>query len=231
MTSGNGQNLLPGNNPPPDVMREDAIEFLVRWAQAEGPDRGPFVIDREGSNLNLSGVAIPAWLMTVLNVLAGHPMTPYAHDRATLHRDLILMGAAAWAQILSQWANDDDTRNLVHIIRTEEQLRREVYVEELMLNFVEDLAIIAGTLELKIAASAHAAVYDQLHRLFHHIEQVQDHTFWRPTLHLMLANTPEILLALHMLGDHDRYRHDDSYISWQHIIGGAAKNGIKDSTG
>jgi len=219
------QSLLPGNNPPPDVMREDAIEFLVRWAESEGPDRGPFIIDTDGATAMLHGVSVPAWLMMVLNVLAGHPMTPYAHDRSTLHRDLVLMGAAAWAQILSQWSNDENTANLVHIIRTEEQLRREVYVEELMLNFVEDLAIIAGTLELKIAAAAHTAVYDQLQRLFHHIEQVHDRTFWRPTLHHMLANTPEIRQALRMLGESERYRHDDAFVAWQHIIGGAASNG------
>jgi len=119
------QSLLPGNNPPPDVMREDAIEFLVRWAESEGPDRGPFIIDTDGATAMLHGVSVPAWLMMVLNVLAGHPMTPYAHDRSTLHRDLVLMGAAAWAQILSQWSNDENTANLVHIIRTEEQLRRD----------------------------------------------------------------------------------------------------------
>lgn len=203
--------------PTPAENRDDALNFLTSYLLNNAADRGPFQI-KKGENQPLPGVSVPTWLMTVLNILAGRPEFPYAHDRQQLHRDLVYLGSAAMVHVLTKWADDPDTRYAANIVRHEEQLRQGLFTEELLMSYVEDLAVATQLLELKIAAGRKEAVYQQLLTLMHHAEQTHDRSFWRPTMLRMLFNVPEITDAIHWLAEDDQYRYRDDVQAWLAIM-------------
>lgn len=200
--------------PDPDTLRDDAILFLRQFLVSQAPDRGPFQIQK-GDNQQLPGISIPAWMMQGLSTLAGRPELPYNHDRATLHRDLIFMGLAAYVQVLSQWSQDPSIRHTTHIIRQEEQFRRGLHIQETLLNYTEDLSMLASVLDLKLRVGDHDAVYEELERTFHHLEQIEDRTFWRPTITSMVFALPEVQQALDTLGMSGRFAFDEDYQAWR----------------
>lgn len=205
------------NAPLPAENRDDALNFLTSYLLNNAADRGPFQI-KKGENQLLPGVSIPVWLMSVLNILAGRPEFPYSHDRQVLHRDIVYLGAAALVHVLTKWADDPDTRYVSNVVRHEEQLRQSLFTEEMLLNYMEDLAIAASLIELKQTAGRKQAVFEQVLALMHHAEQTQDRAFWRPTLLKLIFNVPEITDAMRWLADDDQYRYQPDVQAWLSIM-------------
>lgn len=203
---------------PPGVVQQEAQHFLFQWLQTQGPHRGIFTVEKDPANQMFPGVSLPPWLITLLNQISGHPALGYNYDRTTMHRDLLFLAVAAVIQTLQQYDHSDEQEQAVHIIRAQNALRQELFVEELMLNYVEDLAVAAGLLSLKLSAHSMHAVYEQLRKLFHHIEQTQDQEFWRPLLIKLTLNVPEIRQALQVLSESDFYRYDRDYQAWLAIF-------------
>lgn len=201
------------NAPPPDDLRDDAIQFLASYLQRNAPDRGPFKLQK-GENQQLPGISVPAWLMNILNILSGRPELPYAHDRPTLVRDLVYMGVAAYTHVLTEYVDDPEMKLATNMVRHEEQFRQAFYSQELMLSYVETLGMVAGMLQLKMAAGNRQAVYEDLQRVFHHIEQLPDRAFWRPTLLRLVFNIPEVNGALQFLNDEPMYRMRADFSAW-----------------
>lgn len=205
------------NAPIPEDNRDDVLAFLSSYLQQNAPDRGPFQL-KKGENQQIPGVSLPIPLVNVLNIISGRPETPYNHDRATLVRDLLYLGAAAWIHVLTQYNDDPNLRYAANIVRHQEQLRQQIYVEELLMNYVEDLAVIAGLLELKLQARRRQAVYQQLAMLLHHAEQITDRAFWRPTILRMIFNVPEVRDALDFLVEEPSYRLRADVDAWVNIM-------------
>lgn len=216
------QRSVMAGNTPPDMLRFDAIQTLIQYINQEGPDRGAFTITKDGTNQQLPGISVPSWLMQVLNILSGQDALPYGHDRSTLHRDLVYMGAMAYVHVLLQeQPGDEQVQWAAHIIRQEELIRRDLFLEELSMHWVEDLAVAAGTLELRMKAGTKSAIYSQLQGLFMFVQEIKDKTFWRPTMLRQMLHTPEVVKAMEILGEDEQFRIDPEYEAWVSMLDGA----------
>jgi len=215
-----GLSVIPMSDlPPQDMIHEDVVRFLIKYLQQHGSNRGAFKLERGEGNQQLPGVSLPPWLITAINMLSGHPAMPYNHDRQSYIRDALFMATMAHAQVLTGYdGQNPELKFTLHIIRQEEAFRRELYVQEMLMNFVEDLGIVCGMIELKIKAGARDAVYRELERLFAFVSGIEDIEFWRPTILRFMVRTPEIQDAMKYVGEKDTYFFDTSYQAWKGIL-------------
>lgn len=212
------RNGIDPNYIPPGILQEEATQFLFAWIKSQGPHRGVFKIEKDPANQQFPGVTLPPWLITLLNQIAGHPALGYNYDRTTMHRDLLFLAVAAVVQVLSTYDKSDEVQQAVHIVRSQAALRQELFVEELMLAYTEDLAISAGVLDLKLRAHALGPLHTQLKKMFHHVEQIADREFWRPMIRRLLLSVPEVQQTIEMLGESDQYLYDTDFQAWAHML-------------
>jgi hypothetical protein len=200
-------------------MRSEAGQYIMGYLAQHGSARGPIKIEKEAGNQPLPGLSLPGWMMQVLNIIAGHPALPYGHDRAAAVRDMLYLSLAAYAEVLSRYeTNDPDVDFATHIIRQEQAMRRDLYVEETLLHFVEDLAVVAVVLELKIKSGSRQVVFEELESIFHHIENLSDTKFWRPTIMRMALNVPEIRAAMQFVWEGETFHHHPKVSAWMQLL-------------
>jgi hypothetical protein len=203
---------------------DDAATVLYDFLRSAGPTRGGYQIDPNARTQQLPGVSVPVLLIQAMNMLSGHPLLPYGYDRAALHRDLLYMAISAYARVLVEQEDQAPAGPFIeHIAAMEKVFRSELFIEEMNMRFVEDLAVAAGSLELRMKIGSHEAVYDQLKKVFDFVGGVQD-SFWRPLLLQFLWNIPEIRDGLAFLKEEFQYALDDQVIAWDHMIQNARES-------
>lgn len=202
------------------MIEGEAAQFIVSYLEQYGSERGAFKLDKgDGNNQQLPGVSVPAWLISTMNMLSGHPALPFNNDRPSLHRDILFLGCAALCNVLARYnEGDEQVRFSMHILRQEEALRREMFVEEAQNAFIEDLAFVSSILLLKLNVGAKQAIYETLERLFHYVQNIDDVIFWRPTVLQMMLKIPEISLSMRALAEDPFYKYDSKFEAWAHML-------------
>jgi hypothetical protein len=204
----------------------DAYSILQQWLVREGPARGPFQPIKDQPNQQLPGISIPAWLVQVLNMLAGHPALPYNYERPTLHRDIIFFGAAALVEALMQTDPDDpDVSRDAHVLASELALRKDMFIEELHMNYIENIAVAAQALQLRINAGSYEGVFTTLQSLFGHVAGISDREFWRPTILQLLLNVPEVEDALKFLARSAKHNVTTEFQAWTQMLDASREEG------
>ncbi len=210
-----------GNNwTPPDILQDSAINVIIQFLQQQGSSRGPYKLERDGTNQLLPGVTLPAVFVQAINMLANHPALGYGGDRPALHRNFLFQALMANVVVLSEEAPKDDVavRFGEHIVNAEINLRSEMYIEEMNMNFIEDLAIAAGSLELRISTGSREAVFQLLEKLFKFIRSLSDRVFWQPALLRLMGNVPEIQEAMSFLREDLKYTNDPDFQAWSDLL-------------
>ena len=198
-------------------VRNDAIEIINAYIAQNRHGRGPFMLHEDGSNQVLPGITVPSWLAMLLNWLCSSDLTPYNNDRPAMLRDLLLLGAAGVYSALQRVREQEEgVARGVHIIRHEETLRADLYIEELMLNYTEDLAVAAQGLQLKLEAGDSEEVFNSLKKLFDHATTAPSN-FWRITILGLVFGCPEVNAAIQHLRDQWRYASDHEFNGWAQL--------------
>ena len=204
---------------PMEIVRNDVADFIQAYLDENRHGRGPFQLRDGQQNQMLPGLTVPPWLAMIVNQLSSDRRLAYNNDRPSLLRDMLVLAAAGFYNHLSADApNDPSLRDAIHIIRHEETLRRELYVEQLLVQYTEDLTFVADLLTMKMAAGSREAVYHDLKRLFDHAASIGDHEFWRPTILRAMRRIPEITAALAWLREQPWYRFDDECMNWVDLL-------------
>ena len=204
---------------PPNIMRREMSDVLIEFLERYGPVRGAMQAGQSGHNQTIPGVSVPVWLATILNMLASDPRLPYGHDRQTLHRDLLWIGAYAYAEILSRQRGgevgtpEEDWPN--HVTHLQESLRRSAYDIEQRLYFIDTLAPFMESLSAALEAHASSQVYELMQTVMQQVARAEP-TFWRPMLQRMVFAFPEARQALRYLWE-TNWSHTADFEAWVHI--------------
>lgn len=198
----------------PDAIRNDAVDIISTYIAQNRHGRGPFLLQQDEQRTTLPGMVVPSWLGMLLNELCSSDLTQYNNDRPGMLRDLLFLGAAGVLSAIARTRDDDPlVQRGIHMIRHEETLRSELYVEELLLNYVEDITIVAQALRLKMEAGDHEEVFNSLRRLFDHATSAPT-TFWRRTILRLMFGSAEVREALAFLRDEPRFSWSHEYQGW-----------------
>ena len=207
------------NHAPAAMMRQDALVFLEQHIRQTHQQRGPFFLVNNEASQMLPQTSLPAWLMTIINQVTSDQRFGYNNDRQALVRDCIFYYMAALVSAAGQDSpGEPSITQAAHIIRHEENLRRELYGEELLMRYTEDFIILARGLSLKMQAGSHRAVYNGLMSIFTHVQGIADQNYWRPTILRMVLNTPEVQAAVQFLMRDESYANTQAVQGWYSLM-------------
>lgn len=201
----------------PDLMRDDVAMFIRQYIAQNNHQRGPFELRDNATTQLMPGVTVPAWLAMCMNQLASDPRLPYNNDRAAMQRDFLMLACAGvFNMLVEDFPEQRQYQSGAHIIRHEETLRRDLFVEELLLNYTEDLAVQAKVLVLMIETDAKAEIFNALKRFFDHALNAPN-DFWRTTILRLMFRCEEVIAAMRHLNTDWYYIANDEFQAWTHL--------------
>lgn len=180
---------------------------------------------------------MPGYIHLALSSIASHPGTAYRGNVALLVKDAVFMVLGAYAHVLAQTeteqTSDEDkaaVRMVAHVIRAEEVMRQQLLTEHMGLTHAIDILAVGQVLTLSKSAGDREEIYDQLQRLFHHVDQMPTRML-RHQLVRLIYGMPEVQTALGFLTEDLAYQLNPAVQAWTQRLDEMAQQIDKEGNG
>lgn len=220
-----------GSDPPVSIIQTESRDLLLNYLRKNSVVRGGFEPGESESRVQLPAVSVPGYLHLALSQLASHRLTPYAGNVSAMIRDLVYLGAGAYAQIIDEYEKQNGngtekngTGVPMHVVRQEEALRRDLFIAAMGVGQAFSFIGAGAFVDLARRAGDSEAVFDQFWRLFNHIDGLPGQ-LWRYQALRLVYGMPELREALAWLQNQPKYQSNQDVEGWTSRLDDVAEQG------
>lgn len=222
---------------PATLASSDAAGYLVQFLRDTYGTRSVFSPSDNGDNKPLPAPAMPGYVHLALSAIASHPGTAYRGNVGLLVKDAVFMVLGAYAHVLGQaetaQSSEEDkeaVRMVAHVVRAEEVMRQALLTKYMGLAHVFDILAVGQVLSLSKAAGDRQEIFDQLEKVFHHVDQMPTRVLKHQLVRLIYG-MPEVQTALGYLTEDLTYQLNPAVQAWTQRLDEVAQQVNKESPG